>query len=533
MKIKQMLFDANGSFGNGARFNPNFRSAADLLAHMNRLGISKSLVWNIAARDYNAIWGNKRLLEDIKAADAGDRLIPAFTVSPVMLYEDGAMEELIKEMDSNQIRAIRIFPNIEGHSIKQVEPVIREIQKFKPVLFFDCWESLQTDELSDLAGKFPDIPMVLMQGMWIHLLTILDLMQRRDNILTDTSWLHTPHTIEMITKKFGAGRMVFGTGFKSHNGASVAALLHADITESDRELIAHKNLETLLGLPESTSDDCYFNVKENGRDTLWDKLVDGRDIGVEIIDAHAHLGPSSSSIIEQPEIEMQVEYLLPIMDKFNIKTMIVSGEQAMHNDSYDGNKNLEESLQPYQGRFLGYLSFNPFYADKLVPNLDDFFSRDFFIGFKLHNDGWGVPVTDPRFKPVWEYANKHSLPILLHTWDGNNNSPAMLKDIVPMYPEAIFLLGHSGGGENGRHEAEELAIENKNVYLEFCGSFTTYVPYEETIQKVGIDRIIFGTDAMFHGTVWELGRALSMNIPDETLIPMLSENMRKILARRK
>lgn len=533
MKTKQMFFDANGSFGNGARFNPNYNSAADLLAHMDRLGISKSLVWNIAARDYNAMWGNKRLMEDIKAAGAGDRLIPAFAVSPVMLYEKGTMDELIKEMESNQIRAIRISPNIIGHSIKQIEPVIREIQRFKPVLFFDCWESLQTNELSDLSAKFPDIPMVLMQGMWIHLLTILDLMWRRDNIFIDTSWLHTPHTIEMIIQKFGANRMVFGTGYKSHNGASVAALLHADITESDRELIAHKNLEALLGLPESTSKDCCFIEKAAGQDSLWDRLVSGSDIGVDIIDAHAHLGPSSSSIIEQPDIETQVEYLIPIMDKCNIKTMIVSGEHAMHTDSLEGSISLEESLQPYKGRFLGYLSFNPIYGDKLIPQLDDFFSRDFYIGFKLHNDSWGVPVTDSRFEPVWEYANKHRLPILLHTWQGNNDSPAMLKDIVPKYPEAIFILGHSGGGEKGRHEAEELAIENKNVYLEFCGSFTTYVPFEESIEKVGNDRVIFGTDAMFHGTVWELGRALSMNIPDETLIPMLGENMRKIIARRK
>ena len=525
------FFNANGSFGPGAKRNPYSNSAAELLAHMNRLGITKSLVWHTAARDYNAVWGNKRLIEEIKAVGAENRLIPSFTISPVMLYEEGAMDALRKEMAINRVRALRVFPGTLNHKLSHIEPVLEKICELKPVLFFDCWDSLNTQELLSLAERFPDIPMVYMQGMWVHLVAILDLMRRRENILVDTSWLHTPHTIEMIVEKFGARHLLFGTGYKSHNGASLAALLHADISENDREFITHKNLETLLGLPQNEKD--AFSLVDTGGGSLWNKLKSGKNIDVDVIDAHGHLGPHSTNIIEQGWVVEQVKQLIPIMDKMNIKTVIVSGMQALFTEAMEGNRSLEESLRPFKGRFLGYVGFNPQNGKELIPHLDELFSRDFFIGFKLHCSSWEVPLTDPGFKPVWEYADKHRLPILMHTWEGNYDSPALLHEIAPKFPDATFIVGHSGGGDKGRREAEALALENRNVILEFCGSFTSTIPYEETIEKIGNDRIVFGTDAMFHNPVWEIGRALSMNLPDEMLNPIMGENMRRILSLRR
>ena len=89
----------------------------------------------------------------------------------------------------------------------------------------------------------------------------------------------------------------------------------------------------------------------------------------------------------------------------------------------------------------------------MTPRLDEFFQRGFFVGFKLLPAYWKIPVTDPGYQPVWEYANRHRRPILLHTWDDNYNSPAMLREITRKHPQATFILGHSGGGTRGQMEA--------------------------------------------------------------------------------
>jgi len=71
------------------------------------------------------------------------------------------------------------------------------------------------------------------------------------------------------------------------------------------------------------------------------------------------------------------------------------------------------------------------------------------------------------------------------------------------------------------------------VYLEWCGSFCSSIPWEETLRAVGPRRVVFGTDAMVHDFNWELGRLLSLEVPDGTLTAILGANMRRILAQAK
>jgi predicted TIM-barrel fold metal-dependent hydrolase len=113
----------------------------------------------------------------------------------------------------------------------------------------------------------------------------------------------------------------------------------------------------------------------------------------------------------------------------------------------------------------------------------------------------------------------------------------MLKEIVPRYPNAIFLLGHSGNAD--RMDAETLAMESPNVYLEWCGSFLNPADWRETLDRLGNRRLVYGSDFISweaqwgHDPAWEMGRLLSLDVPDETIIPILGENMRKILAQRR
>ena len=218
------------------------------------------------------------------------------------------------------------------------------------------------------------------------------------------------------------------------------------------------------------------------------------------------------------------------MDRLGVDKLFLSAERSLFADTLEGNRELEEIAKPYKDRIFGYLAFNPRYAETLRPRFDEFFAeRDFFVGFKILPSYWKLPVTDDSYQPAWEYANAHHLPVLIHTWDDKYNSPAMLTDIAKQYPNATFLLGHSGGGTRGRFEAEALARANKNVYLEFCGSFTTPRPFETSMEIVGKDRIVFGSDAAAHDMAWELGRYLSLPLPDDDLILGLGATLRGLL----
>jgi len=333
--------------------------------------------------------------------------------------------------------------------------------------------------------------------------------------------MHTYRTIEYIIHRFGVERIIFGTGYRSNNGAAIASLAHAEISPEQADLIAHGNLERLLEI------DSPLRVpRPIVGDRLWHRLLRRERLGVAIIDAHTHLSRGD----EHTDFGAHVKDALRCMDGMGVRTMIVAGMEVAQLDSLEGNAYLEEHLSPYGDRFRGYFAFNPVYADKLIPRLDEFFARPFWVGFKLLNDYWRIPVTDPRFTPMWEFADAHRLPILLHTWQGEFNAPRMLRDIVPRYPNAIFLLGHSGASD--RPDAETLVRENPNVYLEWCGSFTNPVDWRGTLERLGNRRLVYGSDAMGHHPAWEMGRLLSLDVPDETLLPILGDNMRDILARR-
>lgn len=269
------LFSANGTVGCGARATPEFATCTDLLRHMDRLGIRRSLVWSTQARDHHPAQGNRQLLTELDALDPRrERLVPSFVIAPAMLYEADSVAELTQALRSGQVRALRIFPGTLRHKLRHLEPLLKPLLRYKPVLFVDIRDGTEYEDLRTFAETFPRNPIL-----------------------------------------------------------------------------------------------------------------------------------------------------------------------------------------------CGY---------------------------------WGIPVTDPRFEPAYRYANRHRLPILFHTWDGPYDQPGLLKDIVKRHPQAIFVLGHAGGGDGGRRDAEELARAHRNVYLEWCGSFCSRIPWEETLARVGERQVVFGTDGLFH-----------------------------------
>jgi len=529
------LFNVNGCIGHSAYETPEFTRLSDFIRHLDYLEIDRSLVWHVEARDVNPARGNRRLLKEIDEGGYGDRLMPAFVITPACYYEYGTLAFLKESMSSGRVRALRIIPDVSRFQIREIERILAELAAFEPLVLWDCptfTSEFYVRDFEYLAGKFPAISFAITQKMWPGFGSVLDLMWRRPNIYVDTSWLHMRATIELLKDNFGAGRVLFGIGYKSHYGAAVAALAHAQIKPEAKELIAHGNIERLLKIkPLAEKLSAPSNLLKNK--ALWKSFRSGLPVnGVKIIDAHSHAGPSTRGwFIRENDYDDNLQALIRQMDRLGVHKLIIC--PALFGNAVMENRAAAEAMKKYPGRFSGYLVFNPFYGSEMTAELDNFFADNFFVGFKILPSYWKIPVTDPGYIPMWQYADKYNLPILIHTWDDSYNSPAMFRDIAGKYPGATFLLGHSGGGTRGRNEAEELALANPNVMLEFCGSFTTPKPFEDSLKAVGANRVVFGSDTGAHCEAWELGRFLSMPLPDDELIPALGTNMEHILAKSK
>jgi uncharacterized protein len=529
MSTVPALFDVNACFGKPAAGGAEFPAIKDRLDAMDRLGIGRALVWNVESVQSHALSSNDALLAGIRGTPgAGGRIYPALSVSNLMTYEKGGYESLERQMDTFPCRALR-FTSVFGRlSLMQLEPLMRRIHGRKPFIIL-AYDQASVADILEFTETFPDVPLIMTNLWWQAGVTVLDLMRRRRSIIADTSWMHVFGGIECMVKHFGADRLVFGTGNRSHNGAAIGALARADITDAERRQIAYENLNGLTGLPDAPA----APARPWTANTLWPRFLAGTELGVDVVDAHGHLGPSGGYILETHEEKAQLQAGLKVMDAAGIRTMMISGLQALMGGPVEGNDLLQSILAPHDGRFLGYLAFNPFYAEELIPRLDAYFAGPVFKGFKTLCDYWQVPITDARFTPMWEYAERHRMPVLSHTWDGPYDQPGMFAHLVARYPNIQFILGHSGGGSAGRAEAEALARARPNVYLEWCGSFCNTVIWEETLATVSPKQVVFGTDAMMHDINWELGRLLSLNEPDSILLPILGGTMRRILAMRR
>jgi len=530
---KMTFFNINGGVGRGAYEEAQFPDALSLVEHLDYLGVERSLVWHIAARDINPAFGNRRLLEEIDELKLNERLLPAFVITPACFFEYGTVDFLRENLAGGRVRALRIIPEISRFQIRQLERLLSSLSEFEPVLLWDCrhgQDELAVRDFEYLAQRFPRMSFVITQKMWGGFGSILDLLWRCPNAYIDTSWLHMRDTIEMLVEKFGSKRVLFGLGYKSHYGAAIAALVHSSVSHEEKEDIAHSNIENLLKMPPAKKE-CVPVSSILEKKSLWNSFRSGETLkGIEIIDAHSHTPPFTRGwVFRQNDIKLGIEETIARMDKLGISRLVISPEPAIFGPNLLYSRECEEILKAYKDRLYGYLPYNPRFRDEIVPHFDEFFRRGFFAGFKLLPGYLKIPVTDASYIPVWEYAHRYRRPILLHTWDDSCGSPAMLTDIARRYPGASFILGHSGGGTNGRLEAEELALHSDNVYLEFCGSFTTPRPFETSLRIVGKEKILYGSDTVAHDMAWELGRYLSMPLADGELLPGLAANIKKIL----
>ncbi len=525
------LFDANASYGTSATEAPECPTLADRLAHMDRLGIRRALVWNVAARQDHPLGCNRQLLDDLRATPGtAGRIVPALSVSGLIQYERDGVAELRRQLRAGRTRALRWCRGLGTQHLAQTAPVLQALRDLRPFVVTGVREFTRS-ELLEFAARCPGVPVIVTGLIWGTCAEVYDLMRRCPNLLADLSWQHTWDNAALMVRAFGARRVVFGTGYRSHNGAAIGVLARAPIGAADRRLIAHGNLDRLLGDRTAAAGG---GDRAGGAPTFWGRFLAGQPLDVDVVDAHAHLGASGGYVLETQEAGAQVALALKAMPALGLRLMISSGLEALLNDPVRGNDALERLLRPHADRLKGYVAFNPIYADALARRLDRWFAGPVFVGFKTLCDYWRVPITDPRFRPMWDYAERRRLPVLMHTWgDSRYDGPALLGDLVQRYRNIAFLLGHAGGTDAGRLKAEALAVRHANVYLEWCGSFCSARRWEDTLRAVPARQVVFGTDAMAHGFDYELGRLLSLDAPDRVLAPILGATMRRILARRR
>jgi predicted TIM-barrel fold metal-dependent hydrolase len=249
--------------------------------------------------------------------------------------------------------------------------------------------------------------------------------------------------------------------------------------------------------------------------------------GVFIMDVHGHLG----HVRNRHTPFNDAKSVIRIMDRIGIDKVCLSGMASLRSDYRFGNDLIGEALKNYPDRLIGYAVVNPNYPEKdIIEELDRCFNKLGMKAIKIHPVYHGCPVDSSNYHPIFEYASARGCPILSHTWEGESeDDPSLFDKLSRDYPRVNFILGHSGARPRGVEKCIKLARKRDNIYLDLACSLLMYFGVVENfVKQVGADKILYGSDFVFHDPRPHLGKIAYARISDRDKVKILGLNAARI-----
>ena len=184
---------------------------------------------------------------------------------------------------------------------------------------------------------------------------------------------------------------------------------------------------------------------------------------------------------------------------------IVFGGKAQLSGLWVDDRYVANYVAADPARLIGFLSVDPTqpgWEDELRFGHQALGLR----GIKLLSMYAGFRPDESRLDPLWQYATKHRLPVLLHTGTTfvaqaplEYTLPRHLDVVATRFPEVRIIMAHLGHP----YEGEAVVTARKHPHV-FCDlSALHYRPFQlyhslMLVQEYGIwDKVLFGTDYPF------------------------------------
>lgn len=244
--------------------------------------------------------------------------------------------------------------------------------------------------------------------------------------------------------------------------------------------------------------------------------------GVFIFDVHGHIGNYHYSQV----VDSDAASVVHTLDKLGVDGICVSNMMQLSSDWKLGNDMTRAATEKYPNRIYGYVSPNPFYED---CDLRPYFAQKSGIrGIKIHGClDREMPLDDVRYERTYELSNELHLPVLYHAWETWEVKCAI--NVAKRYPDAVFILGHSGFRE---YDTKLAAIEGcrqcENIYLDTAVSGIYDGAFEWIVSKVGVDRVVYGSDLAFFDCCHTLGQLVTCKLSDDDKEKILGLNARAL-----
>jgi predicted TIM-barrel fold metal-dependent hydrolase len=226
------------------------RTPEQLLAEMDCCGVDEAMVNSAEFQISSPLATNEAVAEFCAASD---RLHPVWNILPEQTGEM-SLDTLFDEMAQAGVKALHARPAENHYLLNGITfgPLLEAMVERNIPLYItrtptgNVWQTI-----ADLLTEFPRLTLIYAYAgvyTWGHDRFSRPLMDRFDNLYVDTCAYELDGGIKGMVDRYGPGRVLFGTGYQNRPmGGATLQLRNVDIAAEAKELIAHGNLERILG----------------------------------------------------------------------------------------------------------------------------------------------------------------------------------------------------------------------------------------------------------------------------------------------
>ncbi len=276
-----------------------------------------------------------------------------------------------------------------------------------------------------------------------------------------------------------------------------------------------------------------------------------------IIDFHTHVFPPQIKKNRNKYIERDpcfallysskdakiatADELIASMDEAGVDiSVILNIGWTTHELCVETNDYIMESISRYPQRLVGFCAIQPQSPEAAVAEIERCAKAGIRGVGEMRPDMQPFDLGDELvMEPLVEVLRKHQLILLTHASEPVGHdypgkgviTPDILYPFIASFPDLTIVCAHWGGGLPFYALMPEVEKAMSNVFFDTAASPLLYTPqvYNQVIQLVGADKILFGSDypLLAQGRLLEEIRAL--DLPQETKSLILSGNARRLL----
>ncbi|MFA6716417.1 MAG: amidohydrolase family protein [Victivallales bacterium] len=245
---------------------------------------------------------------------------------------------------------------------------------------------------------------------------------------------------------------------------------------------------------------------------------------MKIIDIHIHNTLSHSELVAEAALRHNIGNIVLLGDVLRF------GYYPDEEQISQLNSETIECVKKHPGFCYGFCFLNPANdCEFSLSEMERCIKQHGFIGVKLEVS---LNCRNERLHPIMRKLEEYDVPLLHHSWykTGGNlpqeSSPADIAYLGAEFPKVKIIMAHlTGVGIKGILDIAPF----ENIYIDTSGGQPHSELVEFALEKLGPERIVYGSDAPIRDFSAQLGRIAGADISSSAKEMIMGKNAERIL----